>query len=58
MNQKIDKDEYYRIVKRWGGKQTFEDMHRDYDTNDGDAYFCVWNNIEITAKKLGSYFDF
>ena len=45
----IDKDEYYRIVKRWGGKQTFEDMHRDYDTNDGDAYFCVWNNIEISA---------
>lgn len=44
----IDRDDYYGLVKRWGGSQQFEDMHRDYYSKDGDAYHCYWNNLEST----------
>ena len=39
----ISKKEYSKLVKEWGGKVVFKDMHRDYYTNDGDAYYIEWN---------------
>lgn len=39
----IDQSYYKFLVSQWG-QETFEDMHRDYYTQDGDKYFSNYNN--------------
>lgn len=48
----ISKKEYSKLVKEWGGKVVFKDMHRDYYTNDGDAYYIEWNGDEKSVRGI------
>lgn len=54
----LTKDEYFKIVKEWGGEEHFEELNRDINYSfgcgqDGDMYFTNWNKEVETAK-----FDF
>ncbi len=40
----IDKEEYQRIVKKWGVMPTFREMNHPYHTKDGDAYYVDFPN--------------
>lgn len=39
----------YEHIKGILGNESFSDLHRDYYTDDGDEYFCVWNNDSSSA---------
>ena len=43
------KEEFDEIVRRFGTKMIFVDMHRRYYTKDGDAQEYRWNGSEKTA---------
>ena len=43
------KEEFDEIVRRFGTKMIFVDMHRRYYTDDGDAQEYRWNGSEKTA---------
>lgn len=43
------KEEFDEIVRRFGTKMIFVDMHRRYYTDDGDAQDYYWNGSEETA---------
>lgn len=50
----IEKEEYYRIVKKWGKKPTFKDMERNINHHfmcgkDGDMYFVTWDGNVKTS---------
>lgn len=42
----ITEEEYNRLRRKFGHKPIFVDMHRDYDTKDGDMYKVVWDNSD------------
>ena len=42
-------DEYKKVVKKWGGKEIFTDMHRNYHTIDGNRFHVSWDNNYDTA---------
>lgn len=44
----ITEAEYNNIVKKFRNTE-FEELNRDYYTNDGDKYYSTWNNDSITA---------
>lgn len=45
-----DKAEFDRIKKRWGTKEVFIDMHRDFYTIDGDAQEYGWPGTVLTCE--------
>lgn len=42
-SHKIDRQEYNKWKNIWGNNH-FQDMHRDYYSEDGDMYYSVWDN--------------
>ena len=40
----ISKKQFDELTKLWGNKR-FVDMHRDYDTNDGDSYVTTYDKV-------------
>lgn len=47
---KLSQEEYYQFMSRWGGRQVFVDLHRNYHTDDGDMYKVVWDQQESTLE--------
>lgn len=45
----ISSDYYNNLTVKFGNK-TFLDMHRDYHSIDGDAYYTVWDNNPLKAE--------
>lgn len=45
----ISEVKFNELIKRWKNKK-FKDMHRDYDTKDGDCYFTTWGGKRETAE--------
>jgi hypothetical protein len=43
---------YKELAKRWGGKETFIDMHRDYNSQDGDRYTIDWPKDPLVAEAI------
>ena len=39
----VNRTEYDRLVRKFGIKPIFKDMHRDYDTQDGDMYYTKFD---------------
>lgn len=44
--------EKYGQIKRTLGNESFQDMHRDYHTNDGDKYYCTFNINKDPVNKV------
>ena len=44
----ISESEYNRLMKLFGN-QKFQELNRDYHSNDGDEYFCTWMRDSIKA---------
>lgn len=45
----IGQAEYERLASLWG-EPSFSDLHRDYDTDDGDMWFVNWNGDDDTMQ--------
>lgn len=52
MSRRISQSEFKRIVRKFGVQLKFKDMHRDYDTHDGDMYYAVWPGTRNTVEPL------
>lgn len=50
--ESISCDNYNYLCQLWGGKEQFIDMCRNYHTIDGDAYRCLWDEVESTCITL------
>lgn len=52
---KISKTRYHQLVNKFGGKQKFVDMHRDYHSRDGDMYKTVFtgprDKLEVAVSR-------
>ncbi|MFW9871599.1 MAG: hypothetical protein ACFFG0_00700 [Candidatus Thorarchaeota archaeon] len=51
-NMHISYAKYKELVNRWGGKEKFIDMHRDYYSYDGDRYVINWNLNPLTSESI------
>ena len=45
---RINKEHYAYLKQKFGTKEIFIDLHRDYYTDDGDLYEVHWGNTEET----------
>ena len=48
----ISKAEYERLVRQFNARPTFVDLHRDYDSNDGDLYQAEWDGNVATFEPV------
>ena len=46
----IDKQTWFRLINQFKSKPIFEDMHRDFYTQDGDRYYILWNKDVNTIE--------
>ena len=47
--RRISRSDYQKLIKLWGTKEQFIDMHRHYYTKDGDAQQYAWNGAPLHA---------
>jgi hypothetical protein len=48
----VNKDTYHYLVKKFGKKPTFKDMHRSHHTDDGDMYWVKWDRSKERAEPV------
>lgn len=47
--RRISRSDYEKLVRMWGTREQFIDMHRHYYTKDGDAQQYAWNRQPLHA---------
>lgn len=48
----VDEATYNHLIQMWQTCREFIDMHRDYHSIDGDAYYNKWNGVPETTMNI------